>query len=100
MSVAARHYDVILAPVFTEKSTLLEEGKNAFYVPVSATKKEIKEAVEAIWAHEKKTVVAVNTIKIHGKVKRFRGMLGKRNDQKKAIVTFEDGKSLDLTGDF
>ncbi len=100
MSVAARHYDVILAPVFTEKSTLLEEGKNAFYVPVSATKKEIKEAVEAIYSGEKKTVVAVKTIKVHGKVKRFRGMLGKRNDQKKAIVTFADGKSLDLTGDF
>ncbi|MBO6798183.1 50S ribosomal protein L23 [Maricaulis sp.] len=100
MSVAARHYDVILAPVFTEKSTLLEEGKNAFYVPVTATKTQIKEAVEAIYAKEKKTVVAVNTIKIHGKVKRFRGMLGKRNDQKKAIVTFADGKSLDLTGDF
>lgn len=96
----ARHFDVILAPVFTEKSTLLEDGKNAFYVRVDATKKEIKEAIEAIYESKKKKVVAVNTIKVHGKTKRFRGIVGKRNDQKKAIVTFEDGQSLDLTGDF
>jgi large subunit ribosomal protein L23 len=93
-----RHYDVILAPVITEKTTLLEDGKNAFYVRVDATKKEIKDAIEAIYAHKKKKVAAVNTIKLHGKVKRFRGIVGKRNDQKKAIVTFEDGKSLDLAG--
>ena len=97
MSVAARHYDVILAPVFTEKSTLLEEGKNAFYVPVTATKTQIKEAVEAIYAKEKKTVVAVNTIKIHGKVKRFRGQMGKRKDVKKAYVTLEEGNTIDVT---
>jgi large subunit ribosomal protein L23 len=97
MAAAAHHYDVILAPVITEKATLLDEGKNAFYVRVDASKKEIKDAVEAIWAHENKKVKAVNTIKLHGKTKRFRGILGKRNDQKKAIVTFEDGVSLDLT---
>lgn len=83
--------------MITEKATLLDEGKNAFYVRVDASKKEIKDAVEAIWAHENKKVKAVNTIKLHGKTKRFRGILGKRNDQKKAIVTFEDGVSLDLT---
>lgn len=97
MAAAAHHYDVILAPVITEKATLLDEGKNAFYVRVDASKKEIKDAVEAIWAHENKKVKAVNTIKLHGKTKRFRGILGKRNDQKKAIITFEDGVSLDLT---
>lgn len=97
MAAAAHHFDVILAPVITEKATLLDEGKNAFYVRVDASKKEIKDAVEAIWAHENKKVKAVNTIKLHGKTKRFRGILGKRNDQKKAIVTFEDGVSLDLT---
>ena len=97
MAAAAHHYDVILAPVITEKATLLDEGKNAFYVRVDASKKEIKDAVEAIWAHENKKVKAVNTIKLHGKTKRFRGILGKRDDQKKAIITFEDGVSLDLT---
>ena len=101
MSAKAEHYDVIRKPVITEKSTMASEaGAVVFEVHIDSTKPQIKEAVEAIYAKEKKTVVAVNTIKIHGKVKRFRGMLGKRNDQKKAIVTFEDGKSLDLTGDF
>jgi len=96
MAIAARHYDTILAPVITEKSTLMaDENKVVFYVPLSANKKEIKEAVEAIY---NTSVVAVNTVKLHGKTKRFRGILGKRNDQKKAIVTLADGQSIDVTG--
>ena len=95
MSAAARHYDTILGPVITEKSTLLsEDGKVAFYVPLSANKKEIAEAVEELF---KVKVTAVNTIKIHGKTKRFRGIVGKRNDQKKAIVTLAEGDTIDVT---
>ena len=95
MAAAAHHYDVILAPVITEKATLLDEGKNAFYVRVDASKKEIKDAVEAIWAHENKKVKAVNTIKLHGKTKRFRGRLGQRSNIKKAYVSLAAGQQID-----
>ncbi len=95
MSAAARHYDTILKPVITEKSTLLsEDGKVVFFVPLSANKKEIAEAVEQLF---KVKVTAVNTIKVHGKTKRFRGLSGKRNDQKKAVVTLAEGHSIDVT---
>lgn len=95
MSAAARHYDTILGPVITEKSTLLsEDGKVAFFVPLSANKKEIAQAVEELF---KVKVTAVNTIKVHGKTKRFRGVVGKRNDQKKAIVTLAEGDTIDVT---
>ena len=95
MSAAARHYDTILNPVVTEKSTLLsEDGKVVFNVPLSATKKEIAEAVEEIF---KVKVTAVNTIRLKGKTKRFRGIAGRRNDTKKAVVTLEEGHSIDVT---
>lgn len=95
MTAAARHYDTILGPVITEKSTLLsEDGKVVFFVPVTANKKEIAEAVESLF---KVKVTAVNTIKVHGKTKRFRGIAGRRNDQKKAVVTLEEGHSIDVT---
>ena len=95
MSAAARHYDTILQPVITEKSTLLsEDGKVVFFVPLTANKKEIAEAVEQLF---KVKVTAVNTIKVHGKTKRFRGIAGKRNDQKKAVVTLAEGHSIDVT---
>lgn len=94
-NATARHYDTILAPVITEKATLMaEENKVAFFVPLSANKKEIKEAVEAIYG---KTVLAVNTVKLHGKTKRFRGIIGRRNDQKKAIITLAEGDTIDVT---
>ncbi|PHS23699.1 MAG: 50S ribosomal protein L23 [Robiginitomaculum sp.] len=90
-----RHYDTILAPVITEKATLLSEhNKVVFKVPLSANKKEIAEAVEALF---KVKVEKVNTIRTRGKVKRFRGHLGKRVDVKKAIVTLVDGHSIDIT---
>ena len=96
MTASARHYDTILAPVITEKSTLMsEDNKVVFFVPLTANKKEIAEAVEAIYPKVK--VLAVNTVKVHGKTKRFRGIAGKRNDQKKAIVTLAEGGSIDLT---
>ena len=95
MSAAARHYDTILGPVITEKSTLLsEDSKVVFFVPLSANKKEIAEAVEELF---KVKVTAVNTIRIHGKTKRFRGISGRRSDQKKAVVTLAEGHSIDVT---
>jgi large subunit ribosomal protein L23 len=92
---AARHYDTILAPVITEKATVLsEQNKVVFKVAMDATKDEIADAVEALF---KVQVTKVNTILVQGKVKRFRGILGKRNDMKKAIVTLAEGQSIDIT---
>ena len=92
---AARHYDTILAPVITEKATVLSEhNKVVFKVAMDATKDEIADAVEALF---KVQVTKVNTILVQGKTKRFRGILGKRNDFKKAIVTLADGQSIDIT---
>jgi len=93
--IAAKHYDALIAPVITEKSTLLsEDGKVVFKVPLSATKTEIKAAVEALF---KVTVTGVNTLRTKGKIKRFRGIIGKRSDEKKAIVTLAEGDSIDVT---
>ena len=93
--VAARHYDTIIAPVITEKSTLLsEQNKVVFKVPLTATKDEVKAAVEALF---KVKVTAVNTIRTKGKEKRFKGVLGRRSDSKKAIVTLAAGQSIDVT---
>ncbi|PWE16553.1 50S ribosomal protein L23 [Marinicauda salina] len=92
---AARHYDTILAPVITEKSTLLsEDNKVVFKVPLEATKKDIAEAVEELF---KVKVKAVNTLRQKGKTKRFRGIVGRREDVKKAVVTLEEGHSIDVT---
>jgi len=85
MTLEVRHYDTILAPVITEKATMLSENNQVvFQVPLTATKPEIKAAIEALF---KVKVKAVNTIRVEGKTKRFRGKLGKRVDFKKAIVT-------------
>jgi large subunit ribosomal protein L23 len=92
---AVKHYDTIIAPVITEKSTLLsEQNKVVFRTPLKATKDEIKAAVEALF---KVRVMAVNTIVQKGKTKRFRGIEGRRADTKKAIVTLADGSSIDVT---
>lgn len=89
------HYDTVVAPVITEKSTLLsEQNQVVFRVAIDATKPQIKEAVEALFSVK---VTAVNTIKVKGKTKRFRGIAGRRNDVKKAIVTLADGQSIDVT---
>ncbi len=91
----ARHYDAILAPVITEKSTLLSEhNKVVFRVAKDASKAEIAQAIEALF---NVTVVKVNTLTTKGKTKRFRGILGKRNDVKKAVVTLQEGQSIDVT---
>lgn len=92
---ALKHYDTIIAPVITEKATLLsEQNKVVFRVPLTATKKDIKEAVEALF---KVKVGAVNTIVRKGKTKNFRGIPGKRSDHKNAVVTLLDGYSIDVT---
>lgn len=94
MAATARHYDVIQAPVITEKATLLsEQSKVVFRVAPDATKDEIAAAVEELF---KVKVVKVNTMNTKGKTKRFRGHLGKRNDVKKAIVTLQEGQSIDI----
>lgn len=93
--IDARHYDVILAPHITEKSTMASESNAVvFKVSGDATKPQIKEAVEAIYD---KKVVNVNTINVKGKTKRWKGKPYKRNDVKKAIVTLAEGEMIDIT---
>ena len=90
-----RHYDVIVAPHITEKSTLLsEQNAVVFKVARDASKPEIKAAVEAIFGV---SVVGVNTIVQKGKTKRWKGAPYQRSDMKKAIVTLKDGQSIDIT---
>ena len=92
---ALKHYDTIIAPVITEKATLLsEQNKVVFRVPLNATKTEIKDAVEKLFNVK---VGAVNTIVRKGKTKQFRGIPGKRSDTKNAVVTLLDGYSIDVT---
>lgn len=88
-------YDLILGPVITEKSTQASEHNQVtFKVRSEATKPQVKEAVEGLFGVK---VKAVNTLNQKGKVKRFRGRIGKRIDVKKAIVTLVEGDSIDVT---
>jgi len=90
-----RMFDVIRAPVITEKSTMASEHNQVtFRVPLDATKPEIKAAVEGLFNVQ---VTAVNTLIQKGKTKRFRGIKGRRSDVKKAIVTLAPGQSIDVT---
>ena len=90
-----RHYDVIVAPHITEKATLLsEQNAVVFKVANKATKPEIKAAVEALFGV---SVTGVNTIVQKGKTKRLRGIEGRRDDIKKAVVTLEEGHSIDVS---
>ena len=90
-----RHYDIILAPVITEKATMASEhGQVMFRVAAHATKPQIKEAVEKLFDVKVKTV---NTLVRKGKVRNFRGVRGKLSDVKKAIVTLEEGHTIDVT---
>jgi large subunit ribosomal protein L23 len=91
----ARHYDIVLAPHITEKSTMLSESNAVvFRVAPSASKPEIKAAVEALF---NVTVTGVNTIVSKGKTKRWKGKPYQRSDIKKAIVTLAEGQSIDIT---
>ncbi len=90
-----RMYDIVLAPVVTEKSTQgAEFNQVTVRVARHATKPEIKQAVAELFGVK---VTKVNTLNVRGKVKRFRGRLGKRADYKKAIVTLAEGESIDVT---
>ena len=89
-----RHYDVIVSPVITEKSTIAtEQNKVVFKVAKKATKPEIKAAIESLFGVK---VTAVNTLVRKGKMKRFRGTVGRQGDLKKAVVTLADGDSIDV----
>jgi large subunit ribosomal protein L23 len=93
--IDTRHYDVIVAPHITEKATLLSEfNAVVFRVANSASKPEIKAAVESLF---KVTVTGVNTITQKGKTKRWKGKPYTRSDFKKAIVTLAEGQSIDVT---
>ena len=93
--VENRHYDIVLAPHITEKSTMLSENNSVvFKVASTASKPEIKAAVEALFNVK---VTGVNTIVQKGKSKRWKGAPYKRSDVKKAIVTLAEGQSIDIT---
>jgi large subunit ribosomal protein L23 len=95
MSTKADHYDVIRKPIITEKATMASEANAVvFEVAIDANKPQIKAAVESLFSVK---VKAVNTTVTKGKTKRFRGMLGKRKDVKKAYVTLEAGNTIDVT---
>jgi large subunit ribosomal protein L23 len=88
-------YDIIRSPVITEKATNVSEHNQViFRVPLAATKREVKAAVEGLF---RVNVTAVNTIRVMGKSKRFRGRPGRRSDYKKAIVTLREGHRIDVT---
>ena len=95
MTTKRSAYDVIVAPVITEKATLASEANQViFKVNRQATKTEIKAAIESLF---KVKVKAVNTIVRKGKKKAFRGIAAVLSDTKRAVVTLEDGQSIDVT---
>ena len=94
-NIEARHYDVIVAPVVTEKATLASEhNKVLFKVAAKATKPQIKEAIEKLFDVK---VKSVNTLVRKGKTNIFRGNLGSQSNSKRAIVTLEEGHRIDVT---
>ena len=89
------HYNTLIQPVITEKSTIASENNQVvFRVPLDATKPQISEAVETLF---KVKVKAVNTLRVKGKTKQFRGRPYTRSTVKKAIVTLEEGHAIDVT---
>jgi len=95
MSKDTRHYDLIVAPVITEKATIASDSNQfVFKVRREATKPQIKAAIEKLFDVK---VTAVNTLLRKGKSKVFRGMRGKQQDVKKAVVTLADGYRIDVT---
>ena len=88
-------YDIVRSPVITEKSTAASEHSQVtFRVPLTATKREVRAAVEGLFSVN---VTAVNTIRVMGKLKRVRGRPGRRSDYKKAVVTLREGQRIDVT---
>ena len=95
MSKDTRHYDMIVAPVITEKATIASDlNQYVFRVRTDATKPQIKAAVEKLFDVK---VTAVNTLIRKGKAKMFRGRPGRQQDLKKAVVTLADGHRIDIT---
>ena len=95
MSIDPRHYDVIVSPVITEKTTAAsEQNKVVFKVARTATKPQIKAAVEKLFNVK---VKSVNTLIRMGKIKTFKGKVGQQSDVKKAVVTLAEGSSIDFT---
>jgi large subunit ribosomal protein L23 len=95
MAATIRNFDVLLSPHITEKASILaEQNKVVFKIALDASKDEVASAVEAIYNVK---VTKVNTIVTKGKTKRFKGIMGRRNDVKKAIVTLAEGQSIDIT---
>ncbi len=95
VAIAERHFDTLIAPVITEKSTMASEHNQVvFKVPLEATKPEIASAVEALF---KVKVKSVNTLRVKGKNKMFKGRAFTRSTVKKAVVTLEEGHSIDVT---
>ncbi len=93
--IGEAHYNTIISPVITEKSTIASEHNQVvFKVPLEATKPQISEAVESLF---KVKVKAVNTLRVKGKQKLFKGRPYTRSTVKKAIVTLEEGHSIDVT---
>lgn len=94
-TIDLKHYDVVVKPIITEKSTLVGEyNQLVFEVAKTASKPEIKAAIEALFNVK---VTAVNTLVQKGKTKRWRGKPYRRTDLKKAIVTLAEGQSIDVT---
>ncbi|SBW12884.1 50S ribosomal subunit protein L23 [uncultured Alphaproteobacteria bacterium] len=90
-----RMYDIVRAPVITEKATLgSEHNQVTFRVPLDASKLEVAAAVEGIFGVK---VAAVNTLRQKGKLKRFKGRPGQRSDVKKAYVTLAEGQTIDVS---
>jgi large subunit ribosomal protein L23 len=88
-------YDLVLSPVITEKATnISEHNQVTFRVPLDADKRRVKAAVEGLFNVK---VAAVNTIRVKGKLKRFKGRPGQRSDYKKAIITLAEGSKIDIT---
>jgi large subunit ribosomal protein L23 len=88
-------FDIIRFPVITEKATNVSEHNQViFRVPLAATKHQVRAAIEGLFNVK---VVAVNSIRVRGKLKRFRGRIGQRSDYKKALVTLGEGQRIDVT---
>ena len=95
MTIDPKFYDIIVAPVITEKATVAsEQNKVLFKVAAKASKPQIKEAIEKLFDVK---VKSVNTLVRKGKSKVFRGHFGSQSDTKRAIVTLEEGQRIDVT---
>ena len=94
-NIDLKHYDVVVKPVITEKSTLVSEyNQVVFQAAKDSTKPQIKAAIEALYGVK---VLAVNTMVAKGKTKRWKGQEYRRSDVKKAVVTVADGDRIDVT---